>query len=263
MAIHHATMNKAAKLGIEISEVDMPDGALAQADRFLHPKAKTALQAAEISRQLAAEYPALTLKQPDDEDHRFMVMFAAGDSGTTVPQLVLAPNEGVPTLASILDATTEMGLDPEQGSAEPEPDESEEKKNGTVVNARYREIYRERGNPSHCGDWIAKMLDDAFTVVRDSKIQFDHETFIEFLRANEVDMTGKWAQLPTQNSPGWQGRFRMNGRQKLEKVVAHRGTMVMGGEAHEVPADDLERLRTKHPEPKKRRKAQAQDTQEA
>jgi hypothetical protein len=256
MTIHHATLKKADKLGIKLAEVETTQGTFAQAGDFLHPKAKTALAAAEIQRQLASEYPALRLRQVDDEDYRFRVTFT-DDAGE---HEIVAAQDDVPSLADVLDATTEQGFDPEAQDAD---DAEEEKESGTVVNPRYRALYKERGNPNHCGDWLAQQLNGRFTVVVDGQERFDPESFIEFLRENEVDLTGRWAELPNVGTPGWQGRFRMNGRQRLEKIVAHRGNLVLDGEVIDLPQDELDRLRAKHPEPKKRKKAMTQEAQEA
>lgn len=255
MTIHHATLKKAEKLNIDLREVETTQGTFAQAGDFLHPKAKTALQAAEVQRHLASDYPALTLKQADDMDPRFTLVFT--DPTTDEATTVIEAQDDVPSLAECLEATTEAGFDPE--AQEPE----EEKDTGTVVNPRYRAIYKERGDPNHCGDWLALQLKDRFTVVTDGREVFDPDAFIDFLRENQVDLTGRWAELPNVGTRGWQGRFRMNGRQRLEKVVAHRGTLVIDGEAVDVPTEELERLRAKHPEPKKRKKAMAQEAQDA
>jgi hypothetical protein len=269
MTIHHATLKKADKLGIKLTEVETTQGTFAQAGDFLHPKAKTALAAAEVQRQLASEYPALRLRQVDDEDYRFRVTFT-DDAGE---HEIVAAQDDVPSLADVLDATTAQGFDPEAQDAD---DAEEEKESGTVVNPRYRALYKERGNPNHCGDWLAQQLDGRFQraveVVKpqrdgseevETEIRFDPESFIEFLRENEVDLTGRWAELPNVGTPGWQGRFRMNGRQRLEKIVAHRGNLVLDGKVIDLPQEELDRLRAKHPEPKKRKKAMTQEAQEA
>ena len=265
MTIHHATQKKAEKLNIEI--IDQGDAAeperryAATPDidgyqrSFMHRDPKTAVQAAVLARQLHLEYPALRLDQTQDTNARFILTHADCDGKS------ILESGAVPSLSDCIEATEAEGLDPEANNDT--DDAEEENKGGTVVSPRYRAAYKERGDPNNCGDWLALQLKNRFTMIVDSKETFDPEAFIAFLRENEVDITGKWAELPTYNSPGWQGRFRMNGRQKLEKVVAHRGTIVIGGETHDVPAEELKRLRAKHPEPKKRRKAQTQEAQNA
>jgi len=263
MSIHHATRKKAEKYDVEI--VDQEDNA--EPERrfaatpnidgnqrtFMHSDPKVAVQAAILARQLHLEYPALWLDQTRDVNARFRLFHEDHDD------IVLETGE-VPSLQDCLDAAIEAGVDPESNDA----DDAEQASGGTVVSQRYRDMYKERGNPDHCGDWLATQLDGAFHHSIDGQLRFDVDAFIEFLRNNAVDMTGRWAQLPTANTPGWQGRFRMNGRQRLEKVVAHRGTIWLPSSGWtDVPEDELQRLRKKHPEPKKNRKAQTQDAQQA
>jgi hypothetical protein len=112
-----------------------------------------------------------------------------------------------------------------------------------VVPEKYRIAYAERGNAAHCGDWIAATLDGAFD---DEEVGFLAGAFELFLRQNGVPIEGKWADLPNSGQQGWKGRYRMNGRQLLEKYVARAGVMLLNEATLEVPADELAFLRTKH-----------------
>ena len=94
--------------------------------------------------------------------------------------------------------------------------------------SNYRREYKEHGLHDNCGDWLAVTLDDLCTVVSlDSKGRkrksMDLEKFDALLDVNGVERTGKWAELPTSGQRGWRGRYRMNGRQKLEPIVAGNG----------------------------------------
>ena len=98
---------------------------------------------------------------------------------------------------------------------EPTPDR------GDVVQSKYHTLYKERGNSRHCGDWLALSLDGSF----DNGQGFDADAYAEFLTANGVELVGKWAALPTSGQAGWQGRYRMNGRQKLQRRVLETGQL--------------------------------------
>lgn len=131
---------------------------------------------------------------------------------------------------------------------EADTDEDEDEPCGSIVSEKYRDEYRARGNPDHCGDWLANMLEGQFTKLNENtqKPVFDDASFIEMLAENDVDMSGKWARLPESGGRGWQGRFRMNGRQKLELRVAHSGVLVLRGRKMKVPSGFLQQLRTRH-----------------
>ena len=107
-----------------------------------------------------------------------------------------------------------------------------------------RKRYKEASGVSHCGDWLAQWLDTHFTGGGD----FDWEGFKAMLAENFIDVDhGKWSQLPTSGQAGWQGRYRMNGRQKLGRQVALNGFVTFNGEDTQVPDADLAKLRIKHP----------------
>lgn len=100
----------------------------------------------------------------------------------------------------------------------------------SVVDDRYREKYKKVSKGGvHCGDWLAMELEGVFvTRVEGSKRDsFDADGFTELLEFNGVDMTGPWAKLPTSGQKGWVGRYRMNGRQKLEQVVLRTGKLLI------------------------------------
>ena len=123
-------------------------------------------------------------------------------------------------------------------------EEGDEPVSRNVVKPRYRQLYKERGNPNHCGDWLAAELDGLFT---GSDGKFDHEAFTACLRANSVDFSGKWADLPISGQNGWVGRYRMNGRQKLERVVLATGKLFVDGIVEFAPVYWLTEKATKLP----------------
>lgn len=99
--------------------------------------------------------------------------------------------------------------------------------------------YKEKGDVDCCNDWLAKELRGKFT----DEDGFNTDAFIECLIANEVETEGKWAQ---NRNAGWKGRFRMNGRQKLEVMVAEHGFLAIHGKKIKVPPRMLGSLRKLH-----------------
>ena len=236
--IHHATVKRAAKLGFVLTEVDTNGETVARAHwaelnrEFFHLNPKVALEAASLCKMLRTEYPRLDLKQAPDRS--FTVL-------TTNGRTVIPAQLELPDLTSILERCQQMQID---------LDEEEDEFDGVVVAPHYKEQYKERGNPNHCGDWIALQLDGRFIVKTEDGERFDVDKFTTMLINNCVDMTGKWAGLPESGQKGWIGRYRMNGRQKLEVRVAITGVLTVpsgtGNDHIDVPDDVLEQLRKKH-----------------
>lgn len=232
MIIHHATRAKAEKLGIKLEEIDTDRGSRVRAfddnDDYNASKATAAVAAVQLARTFAGDYPALKLVQYDD---KFVVYHGDAD--------VVTRDGAAPNLADVIDACQDEGLDPEEGFQEDDGTSG-----GNVVPAHYREEYKARGNPNHCGDWLANQLSGRFdTTIADgerAKKGFDTDAFTAFLVENEVPMEGKWADLPNSGQQGWVGRYRMNGRQKLETTVLQRGTLIVDGKPVQADRDWLE-----------------------
>ena len=201
----------------------------------------TRTKAEKLASILAAEYPVLSLHPSYNEDESAI-------TGWTV--LATMPDEEeattiyvgakVPDLADVLDACEDAEIDPE---TEVE-DEEEEKSSGSVVPETYRARYREvSSNKQTCGDWLAeRLVSDTHGIDG-----FNVDDFTAILSANGVDMTAKWAQLPYSGQKGWIGRYRMNGRQVLEKTVALTG-VYKDAHGNEVKpdADWLVSMESKH-----------------
>ncbi len=122
--------------------------------------------------------------------------------------------------------------------------QQEESTNGR--RPKYRELYEERGNPDHCGDWLAKELEGRFRYEKDGEDRFDHEAFTEVLKENGVSLTGKWADLPNSGQHGWPGRYRMTGRLQLEIEVTNNGVLKIEGESIKPPMDWINEMLEKH-----------------
>ena len=189
---------------------------------------------------LAAEYPGLSLVANIGELDRVDLFLVTGvdEAGETV---AVYEGKEVPELADLLESAEDLGVDPEQGAGD---GDDEPKASGSVVHEGYRAKYREVSSTKQsCGDWLAEQL--AIDTMADG--QFQVADFDAILSNNSVDRTGAWARLPQSGQKGWVGRWRMNGRQILEKVVALTGVYLDAtGAKHEPEAGWLAGMRTKH-----------------
>jgi hypothetical protein len=109
-------------------------------------------------------------------------------------------------------------------------EEQPEAKPGSVVKTKYRAIYAERGHPTHCGDALAVALNNL--VLDGSRCNIEY--FKMIMDANNVDMS----KYRTSGN-GWQGRYRMTGRNKLAKQVHSAGGVLKlpNGMEMQMPAD--------------------------
>lgn len=235
--IHHATAAKAEKAGIELETDHDRNVVVAKWGEYEYPHtdAKIALEAAMLDRTFRLEYPALSLQMPEGD------LFLVEHTDAEGEKTTLWEDGELPSLAFILELCDSNELDPEVGFAEAE---EEEKAAKVVVADHYKKEYAARGNPNNCGDWLAITLEEQCK----TKEGIDVDRFTDILNLNGVPMTGKWAALPTSGQRGWQGRYRMNGRQKLEVIVATRGSLFLA-EGHKIAADRdwLEAMLAKHP----------------
>lgn len=198
-----------------------------------------------LASLLEAEYPALRLvpQAPENEDGKFRLVawsvLHMGDATDEAEGTEVYHGDKLPSVAELLDACEDEGLDPEYTSEEEEPEAS-----GSVVADEYRRLYKEASsNGQTCGDWLAERLVDD-THGADG---FNPEDFTQILSNNGVDLSAKWAKLPYSGQKGWVGRYRMNGRQVLEKVIALRGIYVDGiGTEVTPPLGWLADTRAKH-----------------
>jgi hypothetical protein len=106
--------------------------------------------------------------------------------------------------------------------------------------------YKAKGDVNNCGDWLAKLLKDHFLEDEGKKkAVFQMDDFRACLKANGIALEGRWVE---NQNPGWQGRFRMNGRQKLERVVAEMSGVTIEGEFHRAPNSFIGEMKARHPE---------------
>lgn len=177
----------------------------------------TRTKAAKLATTLIAEYGRLVLLPIVENDSAvgFRVVFA---QGTDEEQEVYSGDK-VPGLALVLDTCAEEGIDPT-----PIEEEEEPRVSGSVVPVKYRDEYRLASTTGRSnGDWLAEQLAND-TLDSEGKLNLDD--FVAVLERNGVALTGKWAALRFSGGRGWQGRFRMNGRQVLEKQVVKAGVYI-------------------------------------
>lgn len=202
----------------------------------------TKKKAVGIIEALETSYPQVSLQIETDDMDRVSEWLAVFETEEGEEVVCGTWTEKCPDLADVLDAVVDKGFDPEEGF------EEEAMPGGSVVAAHYRQQYREQSTSKQsCGDWLAEWLDERCLMVDGKKAAFDLEEFDAILHANSVDTIGKWYALKDSPVRGAPGRFRMNGRQKLEKEVAYAGAVfdAQGGK-HDLPSEALSILQAKH-----------------
>lgn len=201
----------------------------------------TRAKALKLHTTLLAEYPKLVLEAIEGDEIEDHEVYKAECGGFTVThedaEEPVYEGDKVPELAEILDTAMDLGLNLEGD------EEEDEKPSGSVVPEEYRIQYKEKSsNGQTCGDWLAEFL----VGQTHGGSGFNVEDFTHILNRNNVDMTAKWAKLPESRQPGWIGRYRMNGRQVLERLVAERGWINGIVDRFVVPEPDMAILRAKH-----------------
>lgn len=202
-----------------------------------HARAK---KAAALAQMLAAEYPlvAVVAETQIDEEGRETVVAWSVEHAETGDLILETEDAAVPTIADIIEAAADAEIDIE--SVEDEDDEV----SGSVVPDEYRKLYREASSTGQSnGDWLAEQLAADTHGVEGFMV----EDFAAVLVANSVDQSGAWARLPESGQKGWVGRWRMNGRQAIEKMVALRGVyMDPHGNEHQPDPKWLSDTRLRH-----------------
>lgn len=200
----------------------------------------------KLAALLAAEYPALTITPHADDIgklHHFEtwhdIPHPDDDGETRLASLVLNTKK-VPELADIFGACEDADLDPE--AIEVDEDKGP---TSSIVPENYRLAYREQSSTGRCnGDWLAEQL--AMDCLN-AEGKLVVEDFTAILEKNGVDMSGKWAQARFNLAGGGAGRYRMNGRQVLEKTLAKAGVYIdHNGTEHTPSPDFMADIRSKH-----------------
>ena len=110
---------------------------------------------------------------------------------------------------------------------------------------------RRSGSAEDCDDWLAQELRQlrdqrARWATRDVRPAFNRERFDALLRENGVSFDGRWATMPERGGRGWEGRYRMCGRKKLERRILRTGYLLMDGVRVPAPRGWLERMAAVH-----------------
>lgn len=221
MTIHHATLKKAERAEIALRDISTDEyrrfSAMWKDSVFVAPDVQEAFSAALMAKMLKLEY-GLVLTQ------RFKAKEPVGYEIKG-----LGKYDTLPNYSEVVDAHTAKTSKPvviETTEETDEEEDSEEPIRGTVVKDTYKVLYAERGNPRHCGDWLAGILENQFNRIHDGRrdARFDRDLFLDMLELNGINTNAKWAMSTT---PGWQGRLRMTGRLQLENLIIKTGKIML------------------------------------
>ena len=190
MSIHHATLKSAATKGVTLEET--PTGVVAfWPARNQRIEASTAKEALERMTARQSELWAEEVEAHGFDDEEADEQFPAFLRGE-----IEAPE----------------GEGDEDGDG---TDGDEVEAPRSVVPEKYRELYRQRGNPRHCGDDLAIVLAELTLVDPASKSsEVDVEKLDALAIANDVDLS-RYRRFGV----GWQGRLRMTFRVMLANAL--------------------------------------------
>jgi len=239
--MHKATEKRAKKLGVRLVE---------------NAKDETVTVSWKRYKFVLPHRPAMALRQMEDVikfsnnyDYRNMRIELDGRKF----RVVTKDGQSLSSGATVKDAISEMPDVDYSDIADAE--ESAEREFPSLEALQKAKVkYKARGDINNCGDWLALVLKEEFLEEVESdegqKTEFDVDGFTSCLVANGVPVMRGKSYLPFANrrSRGWQGRFRMNGRQKLEVVVAEKGFVKIGSHRVKAPRAALTVLRQKHPQ---------------
>ena len=227
MTIHHATKTRAEKLGIILVQTDadeLTEATHPKSGRMVtHENPKVALNLCALSARFANNGYLLDVSEVMEVgiDGNWAVWLPQGEH-TLLPFDPEDFDEDT-IFAEALEEAVERELDFEDDTPQP---------SGGIVDPKYKERYAALGDPDNCGDWLALFLKEQFQLKADTvggRPVFDHDGFVALLAENGVPMeNAKWAN--SKQVKGWQGRFRMNGRQALEKRIKTIGTFRHNGD---------------------------------
>lgn len=193
MSIHHATLKSAATKGVTLEET--PTGVVAfWPARNQRIEASTAKEALERMTARQSELWAEEVEAHGFDDEEADEQFPAFLRGE-----IEAPED------------YEDGETPDGDGTD--GDEVEAPR--SVVPEKYRELYRQRGNPRHCGDDLATVLAELTLVNPASKSsEVDIPKLDALAIANDVDLS-RYRRFGV----GWQGRLRMTFRVMLANAL--------------------------------------------
>lgn len=111
------------------------------------------------------------------------------------------------------------GEDTEDYVIEDEVSEDDEQElAGSVVKAKYKEIYKQRGSIDHCGDWLSYAIREW---TRNANDEFVLSSFINVAERNGIT---DWAKY-NRGDAGSNGRMVMNVSNRLRSIVRKAGVL--------------------------------------
>jgi hypothetical protein len=217
MAIHHAITKRAEKAGVILTEVE---GSKPTTYSAHWPKLNKRLQG-ESAKYLLDDMVTIILMENDyasfaytiNDDNTVDIRVRGTDISVTGLRAQAAFNKAKELWQA---SREELDEDDEEADAETEAEvaeeiEEEDGKSGSVVNEKYRIIYKETGRDGvGSGDWLDNLLAEHTA----NKAGTNIELFEQICAANGVD-TAKYRHYGN----GWQGRLRMTGRNLLAKAI--------------------------------------------
>lgn len=245
MTIHHAIVKQAAGRGINFSYPDEDtieakhegSGMVVRVATEDHDGQNEAARFAWDIAQQIADYNS----DPVNGDTKITQDLEDLDFVATHDDVELARDPSFEDLlVSIPEALAELGggEDDEAGI------EEEDEDRGSVVPAEYKRRYAEAGHATHCGDWLAEVL-NLFCRVTDAetgKEITDLDALETIANANDVS-PARYGKLGIATN-GWQGRWRMTVRNMLTPRVASKGFILIpdgvgdeGDQEIEAPAE--------------------------
>lgn len=196
----------------------------------VHHATKAKMQRLEDA--LRAEYPGVELEVECEEDSKEYTLIAYARDG----EVEVRWDQQTPDMADVLEGLMAQGATEEDLVGEDEEEEEEERGGRSVVRDEYRQEYRlVSTNKQTNGDWLAETITG---LLWDRKEGFNIAGFEAMLDLNGVDMSAPWARVL--GTKGGAGRFRMNGRQALEKRIALTGRFHTGEGWVELGAGDAD-----------------------
>ena len=211
MKIHHNTLRRAASLGFTMTltataltiEGEIENGVISTLTFPVDKSAKVALEEAVAARAAHAPKPARARRVDADEDGEEEDM--EDEDGEEEDMEDEAEDE----------AEDDMGDEADEVEVADAIDEAEEGSlTGSVVKDKYREIYRARGNPDHCGDDLALKLAEV--------LKGDIDRLRLLAETHGID----FARYET-GTRGWQGRARMSIGNHLRGLVRKGAKIIL------------------------------------
>lgn len=229
MAIHHTQIKKAEKLGIMLSEVDSGTEGATNIEAFW-PERNVRIYAKNVTEAMKKMTERQEQLKADEFDEDEESGDVNGEEEVEVAAILRSPT-GVALDGGVAyregTASADCPFNSEDSYDEFEQwnnawdeaaDEAEPEPAGSVVAQKYRAIYAEMGHPTHCGDWLAQLLNNLCITDKNGT---DMERFKMIMEANGVNMS----KYKTSGN-GWQGRYRMTGRNLVARKVFETGKLL-------------------------------------